>query len=440
MHRQARDAAPGAEANGNGVECRGSTNQSGRRVFYPVFTSRDDDGRSGGTQPRFQGRDPLDGTPSLTHARFGDRKPGPKSGAVFAPEERFWFLYLIPVYNSIEVTQATDFQPGSPQQEFLGKEFRLLDRYGLQEDLLGAVKVTNDWSHLIPRLAACHRTFRHWRCENNHDWAEAENSCSLRICPHCSHRRSLILAGRMKKAVVGRSGLRYVVLAEVNTADLKTGIASLFRSWTRLRQSVRWKRKVKGCVLALEVTRNREEGTWHPHLNLLIEGDYFPFEELNQLWLKATKGKGHTSFIRAADAGTVRELIKYVTKLSDLIADPPALSEFLTAIDSLRLLRTYGSFFRLTVDDEENPGVCCPDCEKAGLSPGSIVRLGYVAAHQIALDFEGVLRISKPNSQVDHEIRDAIAFPPVFAPSLRFHHPSALLTKWDEIHKKFRGN
>jgi len=271
----------------------------------------------------------------------------------------------------------------------------LLDRYELQEELIAAVKTTPDWSHLVPRLANCHRTFRHWRCENNHDWAEAENSCSLRICPHCSHRRSLILQGRMEKAVVGRTGLRYAVLAEANTADLKAGIASLFRSWTRLRQSVSWKRKVKGCVLALEVTRNRDDGTWHPHLNLLIEGDYFPFEELNQLWVKATKGKGHTSFIRAADAGTVRELIKYVTKLSDFVDDPPALSEFLTAIADLRLLRTYGSFFGLTVEDEENPGVCCPDCLKNGLTAVSVVQLGYVPAYQISLDFDGVLRVKR---------------------------------------------
>ena len=70
---------------------------------------------------------------------------------------------------------------------------------------------------------------------------------------------------------------------------------------------------------------------------------------------RATEGRGRTSFIRAADAGTVRELIKYVTKIADLVGDAPALDEFLTAVARKRLVRTYGTFYDVPVDDEENP-------------------------------------------------------------------------------------
>jgi hypothetical protein len=187
-------------------------------------------------------------------------------------------------------------------QGFLSSECRLLDRYEIQGDLVETLGATRNHQKLVPRVAACHRSFRHWRCENNHDWAEAENSCSVRVCPHCSRRRSLILAGRFQKAVTGREGLRYAVLAEENSDDLKAGIASLWLAWTNLRRSVRWKRKVKGCVVALEVTYNplcvcglrkrehchdgraancefqrvtKPDTPWHPHLNVLIEGEYF---------------------------------------------------------------------------------------------------------------------------------------------------------------------
>jgi hypothetical protein len=284
-----------------------------------------------------------------------------------------------------------------PVQGFLTDECRLLDRYELQAELVETLRQTKHHRHLVQRVAACHHAFRHWRCENGHDWAEAENSCSVRVCPHDSRRRSLILAARMEKFLVGKTGLRYAVLAERNTLDLAAGITSLWKAWTRLRRSRRWKAKVRGCICAMEVTRNPEDGSWHPHLNVLMEGDYFPFEELNAAWVKATEGRGQTSFIRAADAGTVRELIKYVSKLSDLVGNPNALDEFLTALFHRRMVRTYGTFFGLPVEDEENPGVCCPDCESQ-----TVLRLGYVPLSQIRLDSKGVLRERSPGDAVDN--------------------------------------
>jgi hypothetical protein len=298
-------------------------------------------------------------------------------------------------------------------QEFLGKEFRLLDRYEMQTDLVEALQKTEHHTYLVPKVAACHKSFRHWRCERNHDWAEAENSCSVRVCPHCSHRRSKILAERTQSFIVGKPRLRYVVLAERNSDDLQKGIASLWESWTRLRRSVRWKRKVQGSIVALEVTYNRDEGTWHPHLNVLMEGEYFPFEELNQAWIEATNHAGQTSFIRAADEGTVFELIKYVTKVSDLLDNPGALDTFLTASHGRRLIRTYGSFRGLTLTDEENPEVRgkCPDCGPN--HPVSVVQLGYVHSHQLSFDFEkGVFRVARSPGIVRDEMRDALRFVP----------------------------
>lgn len=302
--------------------------------------------------------------------------------------------------------EAVDSPPdGLLAQQFLGDETRLLDRYELQKDLIETLSRTKDHRHLVPRVAACHHTFRHWRCDQNHDWAEAEHSCSVRVCPHDSRRRSLVLAGRMEKFLVGMTGLRYAVFAERNTEDLRQGIVSLWEAWTRLRRSVRWKKYVRGCIVAMEVTYNREENTWHPHLNVLMQGEYFPFEELNQAWITATEGRGKTSFIRAADAGTVRELIKYVTKLSDLIGKPSALDEFLTAVFRRRLVRTYGTFYGLPVDDEENPGVCCPDCQSQ-----NTIRLGYVPSHQISLDAKGILRAERPPWATASDLREAVQF------------------------------
>jgi plasmid rolling circle replication initiator protein Rep len=298
-------------------------------------------------------------------------------------------------------------------QQFLGKEFRLLDRYEIQTELVETLKRVKN--HRIRRKAAacadCHRSFRHWRCRNSHDWAEAENSCSVRVCPHCSHRRAKVLGSRMERFLLNRekTDLRYAVLAERNSENIEEGMRLLWKSWTRLRRSVRWKQKVKGCIVALEVTYNREEDTWHPHLNVLMEGDYFPFEELRQAWSEASEHRGQTAFIRAADAGTVSELIKYVTKVSDLIGNPVALEKLLVAVHKKRFVRTYGSFYGLSVADEAAPVQGhCPDCDSTEL-----VALGRVMPQQVSMDFEGILRIrGRDPAEIAIEAEDAISFRP----------------------------
>jgi plasmid rolling circle replication initiator protein Rep len=288
-----------------------------------------------------------------------------------------------------------------------------LDRYEIQTELVETLKLAKN--HRIRRKAAscadCHRTFRHWRCRNSHDWAEAENSCSVRVCPHCSHRRAKVLGARMERFLLGRerTSLRYAVLAERNSENLVEGMQLLWESWTRLRRSVRWKRKVKGCIVALEVTYNREEDTWHPHLNVLMEGEYFPFEELRQAWSEASEHRGQTAFIRAADAGTVSELIKYVTKVSDLIGNPVALEKLLLAVHKKRFVRTYGSFYGLSVADEAAPMQAhCPDCESTEL-----VALGRVKPQQVSIDFNGILRVrGRDPDDVCNEQAEAESFRP----------------------------
>lgn len=207
------------------------------------------------------------------------------------------------------------------------------------------------------------------------------------------------MSARVQKLMIGREDrLRYAVLSERNSTNLEDGIASLWASWTRLRRSVHWKRKVKGAIVVLEVTYNRESRSWHPHLNVLIEGEYIPFEFLNKLWIVATRGNGRGSHIQAADQNSAFELIKYTLKVAErkenemgepglrLILDrPEALDEYLSATYSIRLIRTYGTFFgQLAIEDESNPHEQCPDCGGSE----RIIDLGPLASHQLIFDFE----------------------------------------------------
>ena len=200
-----------------------------------------------------------------------------------------------------------------------------------------------------------------------------------------------------------------MVLAERSCKNLKAGIVSLYKAWNSLRRSVRWKAKVRGSIAVLEVTYNKKRRTWHPHLNVLIEGDYFPFAELNFAWKKATEGKGQTSHIQAANEGTVRELLKYTLKVAErgedgelrlILDEPVALDEFLAAVYGVRLVRSYGSFRGLKVSDEEDPEEECPDCGSK-----CIVDIGPVQHSQLSFDFEKeVWRVARGPSERDRAL------------------------------------
>lgn len=277
--------------------------------------------------------------------------------------------------------------PADDREQFLGAEFRVLDRYALQDDLVDTLKQTKKHKHLVKRVAECHRSFRHKVCGNNHQWAQPAKSCNCRLCPHDQRKRSLRLSHRWSEFLMKRHDLRYVVFSERNSADLHEGITSLYSAWKRLRASGLWKQAAEGSIAVLEVTYNREEKTWHPHLNVLFEGDYIPFEALRQEWSEATRHRGQTSFIKKADTGTVRELLKYVTKLSDFVEHPVAVDDFLGAVARRRFIRTYGTFYSIPVDETEGTEHC-PDCDS-----DCVADVGVAHASQVVIDFKGVLRI-----------------------------------------------
>lgn len=335
-----------------------------------------------------------------------------------------------------------------PRQGFLGKEFALLDRYELQDDLGDTLKDTK-YCYRVASLLNCHRMFRGRVCRNGHSWAKAAKSCGLRICPHCCRQRATEVAQKLQPFLASKeeNSLRFMVLTDRNCADLDEGRELIYAAFARLRRSVEWKKKVVGCVVTFEVTSNphcvcglrqreHERGgkafgcefekadmqlsPWHPHLNVLAEGDYFPHAQLSQMWERATDGRANVvwvsvvknGFIDLEDGGTskaARELVKYITKASDLVGDPVAVEQFLDAVYKRRLLRTYGTFYGLKLEEEAQPHEeVCPDC-----GTNEFVTLDrLISPQQIAMDFKGVLRDKRKKREVDRAIEEAVSFHP----------------------------
>jgi hypothetical protein len=146
---------------------------------------------------------------------------------------------------------------------------------------------------------------------------------------------------------------------------------------------------VRGAVAALEVTLNERARSWHPHLHIILDAPYLPWDKLMPAWKQASgarEGESRTCWIRAADAAAVRELVKYVTKVASLARNPQALEEFLLATNRMRFLRSYGSLYRLKIKLDP---AGCPDCGMRGEKVPLILR-----AKDVAMDESGILRPS----------------------------------------------
>jgi hypothetical protein len=250
------------------------------------------------------------------------------------------------------------------------------------------------FAHLADKVASCHTVFQGFCCDDcaGVPFAEPVGSCTIRLCPFEMRSRGMRALHRFRSAIEDLREGKCLVLAERNCGlhELGEGIDSLFTAFSRLRKASIWS-KVRGAIAVLEITYNRETQSWHPHLNIVLDGPYMSFGDLVCAWGKATEGRGRTAFIREADRGTAVELLKYVTKLFAFIDVPEAVEEFLSATRRRRFIRMYGSLYNLKVEDEQNDCVhqCCPDCGSTRIH----VIASVLLPQQVYFDSAGVVRI-----------------------------------------------
>jgi hypothetical protein len=155
-------------------------------------------------------------------------------------------------------------------------------------------------------------------------------------------------------------------------------------------ERMRYKRVVRRHVIAsartLEITRNHDTRTWHPHVHLLAmitEGEQLHLARTwAQLW-RDVMGLDYDPVVdvrEVTDQGSVYEVSKYVTKYSTLLGElsdreaAPIIAELSEAINK-RQLHAWGGLWRQArkalqqVDVErmsdgalDEVVACCPDC------------------------------------------------------------------------------
>jgi len=199
------------------------------------------------------------------------------------------------------------------------------------------------------RLLRCAETFAFQVCEDcgGYHFIGPGWRCGDRLCPTCGHHRARRLAARyapmIEEAARGRL-LLFLTVTVKNPEKLTPKVyEELKENFKRLRRHGSFK-NIRGGVLAIETTRNRQEGTWHPHLHaVLIAERYVNQDQLQREWRELT-GDSYVVKVKKAYGSTVRELLKYPTKLAD-VRTPAEVLEIALAMTGVRMLQGWGCLF-----------------------------------------------------------------------------------------------
>ena len=219
------------------------------------------------------------------------------------------------------------------------------------------------------------------------------NFCRDRLCPMCSWRRSYKIFGQVSQIMnLLGNNYRYIFLTltvpNCEPEGLNKLIDDMVKGWHRLVNRKAFKTAVKGFFRALEVTRNKKDGTYHPHFHVVLavnpsyftSRDYIQRDEWLQLWQQSMKddtitqvdvrtmknkktGEVSGEALASAVAETAKYAVKsadYIFKNNDSLMDKIVLT--LSSALSHRRLTAFGGCF---ADAHEKLGL--DDCEDGDL-------------------------------------------------------------------------
>ena len=209
--------------------------------------------------------------------------------------------------------------------------------------------------------------------------------CRDRFCPMCSWRRSLKLFANVSQCIPKITSKYKCVLLTLTVPnctekDFRSTVDRLMRAWDKFSRRVKFKRIVKGFFRVLEVTRNKKNGSLHPHFHIILvvpksygykQELYLSHSELLEMWRSAYGDETITQvdirLIKPKDAqeinspevvqvksleSAIAETCKYTFKDEDLLfgCRTPAEQDnlLLTLIDGLhhRRLAHFGGVFK----------------------------------------------------------------------------------------------
>ena len=197
--------------------------------------------------------------------------------------------------------------------------------------------------------------------------------CRVSRCPVCQWRRSLMWKAKafqvLPKIVEAYPEHRWLFLTltqkNIPIAELRDNLTAMNKGYQRMVQRKVW--PGVGWLRATEVTRGRD-GNAHPHFHclVLVPRSFFGWGYIRKPeWIELWRDCMRLDYkpiidVRAVKDGNrpiqlIPELLKYVTKESDLVADREWFLELTRQLYKMRLIATGGVLKQFLKELEQEP-------------------------------------------------------------------------------------
>ena len=210
-------------------------------------------------------------------------------------------------------------------------------------------------------------------CDTCHSKKIVRLTCKRKWCPFCAKRLAARRSTELSFIVERYRWPLFVTLTMRNESQISSAlIKRLRRAFGKLRHRKLWRRCTRGGIAAVEIT-NIGNG-WHPHIHAVIDCQWLAWKvpipspsmpaaekrlafkaaaaELSKVWAKILGQETASVKVKRCNKATIaKEVVKYTVKNEDLVETEDRVGDLIRAIDSTRLMTTFGTAHGQTVRD-----------------------------------------------------------------------------------------
>lgn len=206
---------------------------------------------------------------------------------------------------------------------------------------------------------------------------KSRNFCDDRLCPQCARMRSLRLARNAMEVSKAYYSAHpdapkalHVILTQRNCApcELRSELGRMIDALRKITNSRRdTKNRWAGMARSIEITYNEHEGSFHPHVHLIVlptidDAELKSDSWWSNVWMECMKLDylPMCKVVPCYSDGALAEVSKYITKMSKIydIADRDERYAVVSCIDDAikkhRVIAYYGEWKQLRAELQQN--------------------------------------------------------------------------------------